>query len=203
MTPRVREGLRTVGFMCALSGVLIACVSALYLATEERVRRNADLFLQRAVMEVAGVPVPRDAAAVAEWFRGSVEASPAGAPTEFRVRDAATGAERARAYLRKGSGLWGPITAVIGMAPDRRSFLQLRILEQNETPGLGARIAELWFMRQTEGKSGPFRLVPEGSRSAAPTEIDAVTGATITCAAVLDMLNGLLREGAPQKEAAK
>ncbi len=180
--------------MCALTLALIACVSALYLATADRVRRNADLLLQRAVMEVAGVPAPARPAEVAAWFERCVEAEPAGSRTSFRVRDGASGETLALAFVCTGRGLWGPITAVAGVAPDRRAFREFRILEQNETPGLGARIAEAWFMGQTLGKRGPLTLVPEGARSQAPTEIDAITGATVSSTAVRDMLNGVWRE---------
>jgi len=201
MSARWKESVRTVAFMVVLSLVSITSVSALHLATAQRVNRNADLYLQRAVMEVADVTVPADAAAVSRWFAESVEAEPAGAPTRFRVRDAVTRDTVALAFKCRGRGLWGTITAVVGMAPDGRTFRQLRILDQNETPGLGARIGEPWFMRQTAGKRGPLKLVPEGTRSAQPNEIDAVTGATISSAAVRDMLNRLLDE-APFKEAA-
>lgn len=203
MNDRLKEGLRSVGFMFVLSLVLGTCVAALSLATAERVRRNASLFLQRAVMEVAGVPVPKDPAAVEAWFLRSVDAEPAGAPVRFRVRAAETGAVRAVAFTCQGRGLWGAITAVVGMDPVTRTFREIRFLDQNETPGLGARIGEAWFMRQIEGKTGPFVLVPEGTRSAAPTAIDAITGATITSAAVRDMLNGVLRDVARETEAAK
>lgn len=203
MNARIREGLRTTGFMFGLTLVVITCVSALQLATAERVERNAALFLQRAVMEVAGVPVPEDPAAVGAWFRQSVEAEPAAAPTRFRVRDTASGGVRAMVYARKGRGLWGLITAVVGVDPAARTFRRIRFLDQNETPGLGARITEDWFGRQIEGKTGPFVLKPEGTRSAAPTEIDGITGATITAAAVRDMLNGVLLEAEKEKEAAQ
>jgi Na+-transporting NADH:ubiquinone oxidoreductase subunit C len=203
MNARLKEGLRTTGFMFGLTLVVVTCVSALQLATAERVERNAALFLQRAVMEVAGVPVPRDPAAVGAWFRQAVDAEPAAAPTRFRVRDGETGAVRAMVYTRQGRGLWGLITAVVGVDPAKRTFLQIRFLDQNETPGLGARITEAWFMGQIEGKSGPFVLKPEGTRSSAPTEMDGITGATITAAAVRDMLNGVLREAETEKEAVK
>lgn len=203
MNARLKEGLRTTGFMFGLTLVVIACVSALQLATAERVNRNAALFLQRAVMEVAGVPVPKDPVAVGDWFRQAVDAEPAAAPTRFRVRDAETGAVRAMVYTRQGRGLWGLITAVVGIDPAKRTFRQIRFLDQNETPGLGARITEAWFMGQIEGKTGPFVLKPEGTRSSAPTEIDGLTGATITSAAVRDMLNGVLLAAEKEKEAAK
>ncbi len=203
MNARFKEGLRTTGFMFGLTLVVITCVSALQLATTERVERNAALFLQRATMEVSGVPPSGDSAAVADWFKKSVDAEPAAAPTRFQVRDPRTGKVLAQVFTCQGRGLWGLITAVVGMDPERRSFRQLRILDQNETPGLGARICEAWFMRQMEGKTGPFVLVPEGTRSSEPTKIDAITGATITSAAIRDMLNGLLRATEQNREGAK
>lgn len=193
MTPAVKEGARAVGFMAALSVVLITCVAALSLATAERVARNADLFLQQAVMEVAGQPVPADPAAVAAWYAGAVTEDPA-TPGRFLVRDAPGGAVRTVVYRRQARGLWGLITAVVGVNPATGAFRQLRILDQNETPGLGARITEPWFLAQSDGRRGPFRLVPEGTRSTRTDELDAITGATVTSAAIRDMLNGVVRD---------
>jgi len=193
VTPAVKEGVRAIGFMAALSAVLITCVAALSLATAERVERNANLFLQQAVMEVAGQTVPADPAAVAAWYAGAVTEDPA-APGRFLVRDAPGGAVRTVVYRRQARGLWGLITAVVGVNPATGAFRQLRILDQNETPGLGARITEPWFLAQSDGRRGPFRLVPEGTRSTRTDELDAITGATVTSAAIRDMLNGVVRD---------
>jgi len=193
VTPAVKEGVRAIGFMALLSAVLITCVAALSLATAERVERNANLFLQQAVMEVAGQTVPADPAAVAAWYAGAVTEDPA-APGRFLVRDAPGGAVRTVVYRRQARGLWGLITAVVGVNPATGAFRQLRILDQNETPGLGARITEPWFLAQSDGRRGPFRLVPEGTRSTRTDELDAITGATVTSAAIRDMLNGVVRD---------
>ena len=193
MTPAVKEGVRAIGFMALLSAVLITCVAALSLATAERVERNANLFLQQAVMEVAGQTVPADPAAVAAWYAGAVTEDPA-APGRFLVRDAPGGAVRTVVYRRQARGLWGLITAVVGVNPATGAFRQLRILDQNETPGLGARITEPWFLAQSDGRRGPFRLVPEGTRSTRTDELDAITGATVTSAAIRDMLNSVVRD---------
>jgi Na+-transporting NADH:ubiquinone oxidoreductase subunit C len=198
----LKEGLRAVLFMFVLTLVLITSVSALSLVTAERAERNANLFLQRAVMEVAGAPAPDAPATVAEWFARSVAADPA-SPSRFLVRDPESGAARVVVYRSHARGLWGLITAVVGIDAATGAFRQLRILEQNETPGLGARIEEPWFQRQTEGKRGPFTLMPEGTRSSNPSEIDAITGATVTSVAIRDMLNGVAREAAADKEAGK
>lgn len=199
MKSRLKESLRSAGFMFALSLVLITSVSALHLATAERVGRNADLFLQRAVLAVAGVPVPEAPAAVAELYRNTVSTNAAGGPACFYVRTLGTGALQAIVFRSQARGLWGAIHAVVGIEPATRTFLEIRFLEHNETPGLGARIEEPWFLQQAAGKGGPFVLKPEGTRSAEPTEIDAITGATITSSAVRDLLNGVRREAAEVK----
>ncbi|MDD2455444.1 MAG: FMN-binding protein [Kiritimatiellae bacterium] len=194
MNARVKDGARAAGFMAALSITLITCIAALSLATAGRVKRNAALFLQKAVMEVAGETVPDNPDAVAEWFSASVKPDPPESPNMYRVYGDDKSIPRALVYKRDAQGLWGSITAVVGFDPMRQTFLETRFIEHNETPGLGARISEEWFTRQTAGKTGPFKLVPEGTGSPAPTEIDAVTGATVTSSAVRDMLNKLLQE---------
>lgn len=202
MKLRAKEVLRTTGFMGLLSFVLITAVSALHLATAKRVGRNTNLFLQRAVLGAAGVPVPPDPAATDALFQNLVTAEPAGNPDRFVVRQSADSGRRTVVYRRTGRGLWGTISAVIATDPAAGTFDQMRVLEHNETPGLGARIEEPWFQQQIEGKTGPFVLKPEGTRSTATTEIDAITGATISSAAVRDMLNDVVRTVADEKESA-
>lgn len=201
MNARLIKSLRAAGFMGVLSLVLISCVAALHLATAEQVERNADLFQQRAVLEAAGVSLPATPAAVAELYLQTVTAEPADAPERFYVHDAPHGDVRAIVFKRHGRGLWGVIDAVVAYRPATHDFGEIRFLDHNETPGLGARIEEPWFQRQIAGKTGPFVLRPEGTGSDAPTEIDAITGATITSTAVRDLLNAVARDAAQTKEA--
>ena len=196
----IKSGLKTAGFMLALSWVLITCVSALHLATADRVAQNDNLFLQRAVLQVADVAVPDEPAAVNELFHKIVTANRESAPDRFDVHDPADGSLRARVFKREARGLWGAIHAVVGLDPKTQKFMQIRFLEHNETPGLGARIEEPWFQQQMQGKTGPFVLKPEGTHSDQPTEIDAITGATITTVAVRDMLNDVARTSANKTE---
>lgn len=184
-----RERLRTVWFMFVVTLLFGAAVSAAHVFTQNRVQANATLFQKRAVRAAAGLPVLDDPALLA-WYGGAVTNE---APACYGVRldDGAT----ARVFIRNGSGLWGTIIAAIGIAADGATLTGLAFLEQNETPGLGARIVEPWFTGQVRGRRGPLRLLPEGTRDAAPTAIDAITGATITSAAVRDMLNAALAAG--------
>jgi len=59
----------------------------------------------------------------------------------------------------------------------------VRILEQTETPGLGAKITEHGFLDQFAGKSGNELYLKKYHKEGT---LDAVTGATISSKAVSD-----------------
>ena len=96
-----------------------------------------------------------------------------------------------------GPGLWGPISGVASINPDFKSIKAIRILHQEETPGLGARIAENSFLKQFRGKEFFPKLIfmPEG-KSSANNEVDAITGATGSSKALEKLLNGILQKNA-------
>ena len=99
-------------------------------------------------------------------------------------------------FPASGPGLWGEIEAVIGFDAALNRLTGVDFTKQNETPGLGARIAEDWFRLQFRGKTGPFSRVPEGTLSDSDREFDAITGATGTSTAVEQILNDAI-EAAP------
>lgn len=189
---KLRERAYTVFFMFAVTFVAISVVAGIHLATASTVSRNEKLYLQRAVAEAAGKPAFESVDALVEWFNESVQPlPPEDDPRAYAIEngDGAAG----YVFVRIGKGLWGDIRAVVGMGPELEAFKGVTFVKHNETPGLGARISEAWFKQQFEGKTGPFELVPEGTQSDSPTEMDAITGATITSKAVRDMLNELQR----------
>jgi len=190
----IQDGAYTVFFMVGVTGMFISVVALLHLWTREAVARNQFLFLKAAVMEAAGLAVPGDAAAVERWFDSCVREEGSGEGKSFAVLDAPGGRVAARVRVRRGPGLWGEIAAAVGVDERTGALTGVTFTDQNETPGLGARIAEPWFKEQFKGKRGPFRLVPEGTRSASPEEMDAVTGATITSTAVRGILNRVVKE---------
>jgi len=84
-------------------------------------------------------------------------------------------------------GYGGTIRILVGIAPDN-TVQGLEILQQMETPGLGAKITEPSFTDQFKGKiigTTKWKVKKDGG------DIDAITGATISPRAVLDAL----REG--------
>lgn len=99
------------------------------------------------------------------------------------------------AFFFSGSGLWGEIDGFLAVSDDMKTLKGLVFTEQSETPGLGGRIDELWFREQfrgvkldsTEGDLIKYKPEPGG-------DVDAISGATSTSKAVLNILNPFLKE---------
>lgn len=85
-----------------------------------------------------------------------------------------------------GAGYGGFIRIIVGV--DRSGIIKgVKILEHQETPGLGSKINEVnpgekdpWFLKQFAGK--PAKTIAVGK------DIDAITGATISSSAVTDAI---------------
>ncbi len=181
---KTQERVRTVLFMLAVTLVTVSAVSGLHIATDDIVRRNENLFLRTAVLRSAGLELPSTPAEISSKYDELVRAVP-------EVPDCYTvgAADEKCVFVRTGPGLWGDITAVVCFDTATDSIVGVTFTKQNETPGLGGRIDEEWFQTQFRGKQAPVELVPEGTASARPGEVDAITGATITSKAVRDIVN--------------
>jgi len=75
-------------------------------------------------------------------------------------------------YYVTGQG-WSTFRLAVGVDPGTQQVVGVRVLEHQETPGLGARITEDWFLAQFAGKSlaDPFR---------AGEDVQAISGATVS-----------------------
>ncbi len=178
------ERIRPVVVTAVLTAICITLVSAFYLSTQDRVKENEGLVLKRAVLFAAGLNVPATNQGINELYESLV--------TEdngvFTVRDT-SGKPAAYAFIQTGPGLWGEIGAVIAFDSSLSQFAGVDFISQNETPGLGARINESWFKEQLRGKVPPLKMNPEGTESSAPSEIDAITGASRTSEYALSLFN--------------
>ncbi len=99
-----------------------------------------------------------------------------------------------------GPGLWGMIEGFLALEPDMKTIRGVTFHKQEETPGLGGEIASSWFRAQFEGKSilsaagTPGIRIRLGGTASAANEVDAITGATMTCQKVQDMLNAVIEQ---------
>lgn len=108
-----------------------------------------------------------------------------------------------------GAGLWGPIWGNMALNDDLNTIIGVTFDHKGETPGLGAEITEDFFTRQFVGKQifdnnhkftsimivkGGVIKLPENQRIHG---VDAISGGTITCNGVNDMIENVLKSYLP------
>lgn len=101
-----------------------------------------------------------------------------------------------------GKGLWGGIGGYLALDADKNTIYGVNFNHESETPGLGAKIVELPFREQFEGKhirnaAGEVvsvAVLKAGKHAEGQEQVDAISGATITSSGVSTMLEVNLGE---------
>ncbi len=98
-----------------------------------------------------------------------------------------------------GRGYASTIRAYLALEPDLVTVAALTVVEQGETPGLGARIAEpawqaLWPGKEVANEDGEIVVSVVRGEATGPHEVDGITGATRTGNGVTNMLRFWLGE---------
>jgi len=104
-----------------------------------------------------------------------------------------------------GPGLWGPIKGFLALDPAITKIKGITFYEQEETPGLGGEIVKSSFrdkfvglmIRDETGKPG---IIIKNGGEAAANKIDGISGATMTCDKVQEMLNEAIRSIVEEKQ---
>lgn len=170
----------------AFSSVLIGFAQM----TRPRVLANEQLAFERAVLEafpeITVPPSPQIHAMFKALFEKSEEANGA---YVYRKEGRLMG----YAVPVSGKGFWDAIDGVVGVSADLTAITGIAFYDQNETPGLGARIVEPDFRGQFEGlRMGvietPIRIRPV-SETLRDNEVHALTGATQTCVRLEVLIN--------------
>lgn len=91
-------------------------------------------------------------------------------------------------YTVVPSGYSGQIVAMVGIEHPAMRISGVKILQQTETPGLGAKAKEPAFTQQFTGKQLADPLIVS-KQTAKPQEIQAITASTITSTAVVSGIN--------------
>ena len=94
------------------------------------------------------------------------------------------------AIIAQGNGYQGVIQMIVGVDPAISKMEGMEVLESQETPGLGAEIANEDFRKQFVGLSlaHPIEYL-KNRKPDQPYQIEAITGATISSRAVVSILN--------------
>ena len=166
--------------MGTVSGILLVAVNAF---TSPLINQNEELKLKSSVLDVLEIAYHKDE--IINIFAKQVSVSQRGAYMFYTsLNDASV------AFAFYGPGLWGPISGIISLEKDLKTIRRLKILYQEETPGLGGRIAEESYLEQFKNKEVFPKLIfrPEG-KAQAKNEVDAITGATGSSRAFEKLIN--------------
>jgi Na+-translocating ferredoxin:NAD+ oxidoreductase subunit G len=151
----------TLGFICILAAGLLAGVNALTSPVIFAQSKQQEEKTLAQVMPVAARFVEiKSSAGEAAYYKA------------YAKDDTVIGV----VFKAAGKGYSGPIEAMVSMDMDGKIGV-VKILSQNETPGLGSRVSEPAFIAQFSGKN-ISRL----------DDVQAITGATISSRAVMDAL---------------
>jgi electron transport complex protein RnfG len=97
------------------------------------------------------------------------------------------------AFKVEGPGFQATVKLMIGLDNRLEKLLGMQVLESVETPGLGGKITTKKFRYQFKGLAIKPRITYVKNRNPAtpkkPGQIDAISGATISSKAVVDMIN--------------
>lgn len=88
-----------------------------------------------------------------------------------------------------GNGFSDKITMMVGVSEDLETITGIEILKQTDTPGLGAKIVEPEFKDKFKNLRAVPQVICTKSENPGPNEIQAITAATITSKAVVEIVN--------------
>ena len=189
----------TIAYAAILALVCATALTAVQELTEEAYQDNLAAKKARNIMWVLGIP-----------FDANTPAEEIIKISDRKVREDETGfAElygaqhlyysdhpehgRLWAITFEGPGMWKPIEGLLCLKADMKTIYRISFYKQEETPGLGARIAEPDFQNGFQGKTIYPGIVIKADASG-PNEVDAVSSATVTSGKVQEMLNKLIEK---------
>jgi electron transport complex protein RnfG len=94
------------------------------------------------------------------------------------------------AFIAAGAGFADKIELVVAVDARCEKLLGFNVLSSNETPGFGSKMKNDSFRNQFKGApTGELSLVKIGDASKIDDEIVAISGATVTSTAVINIFN--------------
>jgi len=182
--------------VCAAFVVVLAVANE---GTKDLVAANRLFATRSAVLGAFGVPYADAADATAKFEAQIAELDTDG----FRSWKASVDGVEFIAVEESGPGLWGTIGVILAAEPGGERVRGIRVVSQNETPGLGGRVEETWFLGQYSGERAPggrigMKAGAEASGRADSDKengsVDGISGATRTSQSFEAIVNaGLAR----------
>ena len=165
--------------ICLISGSFLAVVGLL---TTERIEMNRQKEIQEAITRVVPGTITSEKLYEEEAFTIYAGQDKNGTPLGFAV-------------YASGTGFQDVINLMFGTDPSISKIHSLTILEQKETPGLGAKITDqkaflrFWENRDCSQSLNLHKPAASSPGELSSTEVNTITGATISSERVLEIVN--------------
>ena len=188
----------SVVYMFMITLFFTSLVTAVRIINEEKIQTNEKVKLQRVILNALDIPAPSDISddELVQLFQKRVKKEVIADRTIYSMHDPEKQKPVRYAAIISGSGVWGPISAIVATDDNVEKLLYIDFFKHQETPGLGARITEKSFTDQFSGlalssgsERNDFISITPPAPGKSPQEIDAITGATQTSRAVESFLN--------------
>jgi Na+-transporting NADH:ubiquinone oxidoreductase subunit C len=178
----MRDNLRMILFVVVLGILLSAVIFAVNSLTTSRIARNDEVTMKRTILDAHAVSYRESE--LDTVFSQNIDVMKRGEKTYYKLKNGDF------AFEFRGSGLWGPIHGVISLASDRRTIKKIIIIHQEETAGLGGRLAERKYLSNFENKKFlPTIEILNRRKAEKDNEVDGISGATLTSKAFEKLIN--------------
>lgn len=178
----MKEKIFMVAFILILGTILTGLLVGVNYYTEPIIKKNEEIKIKSSVLDVFDIMYTQED--IGRIFSEHIEII----EKDNKVFYSTINKEIAFEYT--GPGLWGQIYGIIAVLSDLETIKGITVIHQEETPGLGGRIAEKDFLDKFKNKKviPGIVIVPFG-KAKQEHEIDGITGATMTSKAFEKLLN--------------
>lgn len=178
----MKDNLNMIFFVVILGTMLAGLVIVVNSVTEKLIMKNAALTIKRNVLDAHNLSYKEEG--LEESFKREIISVNKSGKTFYVLKNNDVAFEFA------GSGLWGPISGVVSLSSDLVTIKRIKIIHQEETPGLGGILAEEKYLKHFEHKKIFPKIEIVNRREAVKkNEVNGITGATMTGKAFEGLLN--------------
>jgi Na+-transporting NADH:ubiquinone oxidoreductase subunit C len=179
----MKQYLRMILFVLVMATITSGVLLGVEALTAERIKNNQDAKIKIAILEAHDIEYT--IASINETFDAEIEIVTVGEWTFYVNPDT-----DAVTFSINGGGVWGPIEGILTLESDFETIVDVSILQQEETPGLGGVIAESQYLETFVGKvMVPDFQINKDPAANLPNEIDSIVGATNTSKRFQDLMN--------------
>lgn len=198
--PKKKRVLYPVLFMIAITAVFTLVLALINELSTDRIEKQEMLKTQTKLLNSLNIEYEVDDESIIQTFNKYISQDNIDDIDFYTASD--SDSIIGYGFSVKGPGLWGSIEAFIALDSNFEYIKGVDFITHSETPGLGGRIDEKWFLEQfrdisIKDNTDENHLVFKPSIGG---NVDSISGATITSKAVLKLFNDNLNEILKLKE---